>query len=396
MRPRMKTKPQPRMTMNFSDYRRYSLEKYNGLQSRHTCPSCGGKRCFTLYVDEAGRPLADNVGRCDHESSCGYHYTPKDYFAAHPSEVRWSDGKSNGGAVHRTKTPPVAKAIDTIPDDVVRRTVRADIQSDFVKFLYTLFGASTVARLVSDYQIGVTKARDVVFYQIDIAGRVRTGKVMKYDPETGHRVKDADGNGRFDWVHALMKRSGQLPSEWTLTQCLFGEHLLKRFPSKDVRIVEAEKTAIICAGFMPQFVWMATGGKSQLNARVDVLRGRRVTLFPDVDGYTLWKEKAAERRDLCLTVSDYLERRATDEDRRNKIDIADILVRWRRSQSTATDADAQSEDDYSDIDSATVEALRRCVGSEQMQQAVDLIRDFGLIAVSVPLHSRSRFYNRMK
>ena len=189
-----------------------------------------------------------------------------------------------------------------------------------------------------------------------------------------------------------MKRNRQLPSEWTLTQCLFGEHLLKRFPSREVRIVEAEKTAVICAGFMPQFVWMATGGKSQLNARLDVLRGRRATLFPDVDGYTLWKAKAAERRDLCLAVSDYLERHATDEDRRNKIDIANLLVRWKQSQPTET----KPTPDFSDIDPSTLDAVRRCADANQMQQTIDLIRDLGLVATSFPPLVRSRLYNRIE
>ena len=62
----------------------YHLQKYAGPASRHTCPGCGGKRCFTLYVDIQGQPLADNVGRCDHESGCNYHYTPGQYFKDHP------------------------------------------------------------------------------------------------------------------------------------------------------------------------------------------------------------------------------------------------------------------------------------------------------------------------
>jgi hypothetical protein len=33
---------------------------------------------------ETGRQIADTVGRCDRESSCGYHYTPKEYFADNP------------------------------------------------------------------------------------------------------------------------------------------------------------------------------------------------------------------------------------------------------------------------------------------------------------------------
>ena len=57
----------------------YSLQKYKGTATRHTCPNCGDKRSFTCYVDESGMPLHPSVGRCNHESSCGYHYTPWEY-----------------------------------------------------------------------------------------------------------------------------------------------------------------------------------------------------------------------------------------------------------------------------------------------------------------------------
>ena len=59
-----------------------------------------------------------------------------------------------------------------------------------------------------------------------------------------------------------MKKAGVLQESWTLTQCLFGEHLLKQYPKKVVALVESEKTAVICAGLMPRFLWLATGGKS--------------------------------------------------------------------------------------------------------------------------------------
>ena len=62
----------------------YTLQKYTNPSSRHTCPACGRQRCFTLYVDPDANPLHETVGRCDHESSCGYHRTPRQYFHDHP------------------------------------------------------------------------------------------------------------------------------------------------------------------------------------------------------------------------------------------------------------------------------------------------------------------------
>jgi hypothetical protein len=133
-------------------------------------------------------------------------------------------------------------------------------------------------------------------------------------------------------VHSLLKQQGVLPKEWELSQCLFGQHLLNKYPNKPVILVEAEKTAIIGSILCPKGIWLATGGKGQLNDRVEVLYGRKILAFPDVDGYTTWKEKADERPYLGVIVSDYLERTATAEDRAAHIDIADLLIRWQHQR----------------------------------------------------------------
>lgn len=46
----------------------YTLQKYKGTATRHTCPNCGDRRSFTYYVDESGTPLHPSVGRCNHEN----------------------------------------------------------------------------------------------------------------------------------------------------------------------------------------------------------------------------------------------------------------------------------------------------------------------------------------
>ena len=72
---------------------------------------------------------------------------------------------------------------------------------------------------------------------------------------------------KINWVHSVMKYAGQLPENWELTQCLFGEHLLSAIDEKQktVALVESEKTAIIASCIMPKYIWLATGGKSQFN-----------------------------------------------------------------------------------------------------------------------------------
>ena len=58
------------------------LEKYKGKSSRYVCPECMQRnKTFTLYIDsETDLHINDSVGRCNRETSCGYHYTPKQYF----------------------------------------------------------------------------------------------------------------------------------------------------------------------------------------------------------------------------------------------------------------------------------------------------------------------------
>ena len=255
---------------------------------------------------------------------------------------------------------------------IVQRTVRTNPLSDFLRFLTKLFDTDTILRVVSEYLLGVTKSGDVIYYEIDIKGRCRTGKVMKYNPDTGHRIKDESQPGRVTWVHALLKKT--LPEKWELRQCLFGEHLLSKYSDKPVVLVEAEKTAVIGAAVMPECVWVATGGKGLLNDRVDVLEGRKVVAFPDVDGYDAWVEKVAERPWLDITVSDYLQRKATKQQRDNGADVADILIEWKLGRTAVPNVPEANP---------VLEEIRRCISPEYWEGVRVLIEDLDLELVSI-------------
>lgn len=74
-----------------SEYR-FHLQKYRP-GSKTTCPSCGKSRCFVRYIDEQGNIcFPENVGKCDRENSCGYHYTPKEYFKDNPDVLEMDEG----------------------------------------------------------------------------------------------------------------------------------------------------------------------------------------------------------------------------------------------------------------------------------------------------------------
>lgn len=61
---------------------------------------------------------------------------------------------------------------------------------------------------------------------------------------------------------------------------------------------------------------------------LDVLRGRTVTLFPDLGATDYWRSKIPMMRSLGIDIHlyDYLERAATDEQRIQGLDIADFLL----------------------------------------------------------------------
>ena len=313
----------------------YSLQTYKGIATRHTCPNCGDKRSFAYYVDEENTTLHPSVGRCNHESSCGYHYTPKQYFQDHP-ECRTSDAFSFDGQMKKVKSkstpiePQKPTAIGYVPIHYVEKS--KSVQSNFFRFLSTLLGyyygsksQEVLNRLLDEYRLGATRDGSVIFWQIGKNGKVRTGKVMQYNPEDGHRIKEQ--GAAINWIHSILKKQNVLPEEWLLSQCLFGEHLLSLYPDKVVVLVESEKSAIIGSAIFPNYVWLATGGKSQMKEdKLRVFSGRTVLLFPDADGYTEWKQRAESMTYCKAIVSDLIEKHATPKQKADHIDIADWII----------------------------------------------------------------------
>ena len=66
-----------------------------------------------------------------------------------------------------------------------------------------------------------------------------------------------------------------------LTLPMFGEHLLSSDQQRPVALVESEKSALISSFYLPQYLWIASGGKNEAFNRdaMSVLRNRRVLLF---------------------------------------------------------------------------------------------------------------------
>jgi hypothetical protein len=163
---------------------------------------------------------------------------------------------------------------------------------------------------------------------------------MLYNRTDGHRVKQPFNH--ISWVHGLLSPKSEVDSqksktdlrpetkEYRLQQCFFGEHLLPADPFKTVAIAESEKTAVICSFFYPKYIWLAAGSLEGLNRdKCKVLKDRSVILYPDVNGYDKWRQKAREMKlrlvTANFTVDGTLERTATPAERERGIDMAD---RW--------------------------------------------------------------------
>lgn len=307
---------------------RYTLEPYKeGKNNRYTCPNCKQNRKFSLYIDTVtGEHVHPTVGRCDRESNCGNHYTPKQYFQ--DNNIPFDKPLFN--QISPRPIAVKAKPIVFIPIEVFNASQQHFETNHFVKFLNELFGAETTNQLIKDYCIGTSKYWNgaTVFWQVDIQGKIRTGKIIQYeiiDSAASIIGKDCKRNKAnlppVYWVHSALKITD-------FKQCFFGEHLLID-KTKPIAIVESEKTAVIASIYRPQFIWLAAGSKEGLNAeKCSVLKGRTVVLFPDIDGFEKWSSKANELSHIAkFTVSSLLNRKATEAERKQQFDIADYLIK---------------------------------------------------------------------
>lgn len=227
------------------------------------------------------------------------------------------------------KVPQIAKKtakdVDLLPMRLVEKSQENGTTKKSVLFEYLsgVFGHAATLKAFTAYRVGTTKQREAIFWQIDKGGGVHAGKIMRYR-EDGHRDKSSFGT----WAHTLLKEKGTISEGWTLTQCLFGEHLLKD-DVLDVGLVESEKTALVASICLPKYVWVAVGGASNFNEkRLKPLKGRKVLVYADLDKADEWEQKAEELRGkgYDIELSQVFQRLATDEDRAGKCDIADALI----------------------------------------------------------------------
>jgi Domain of unknown function (DUF6371)/Zinc beta-ribbon finger, putative len=299
---------------------KYTLHKSS---KKHLCPNCEKKR-FVLYIDvETGNFISPKVGRCDREINCGYHYPPKSFFQDNNQEY-------------------VSKVDNTIPNsssgdeyhfhasDELNKSLTNFDKNKFIEFLRTKFDTNKIEEMMSNYKIGTAQNNyyGTVFWQIDVKQKIRGGKIISYD-SYGKRSK------YINWVHSIKTKQNQI-QEFNLNQCLFGEHLLKT-SEKVIAIVESEKTACIMSMLFNKYLWLATGSLNGLTSKkVQVLKNSKIILYPDlgIDGlngspFSIWKMKCDQLKKVGfdIEISNLLEKKGTDYDKKNGYDIADYFLK---------------------------------------------------------------------
>ena len=345
---------------NLNNSHRYCLEKGS---KKYNCPECN-KRSFVLYVDtETGDYLPNQFGRCDRESKCSYHLNP--YLEGYVKAIQEKEkGKHLDLPNWNTQPPKVRQLYQPEPVFFDYETFKQTLQPERYEkniFIQNLlhrvqypFEIDFVTRVVQLYRLGTVvngyRAGANTFPFIDKNGNVRAIQVKQFN--------DKNHTTGTDFLHSIIekyhtKHNNPLP-KWLEAyrnqdkriSCLFGEHLLSKYNSNPVALVEAPKTAIYGTLYfgLPEtpesLIWLAVYNKSSFTFnKLKVLEGRFVYVFPDLSKngctYNEWETKAKEYESHLpgtrFIFSDLLEQKASLEQRQQGADIADVLITkdWR-------------------------------------------------------------------
>jgi hypothetical protein len=346
---------------------------------KHYCPECNKKR-FVRYIDKAtGFYLPEQYGRCDRESNCSYHLNP--YLDGYTKALRekekgnYSEFQYLNNSKPKTKETnlPTSSQPTYFDYETFKQTLNPEryAKNTFIQNLLSRvkhpFTTDEVKEVVQLYYLGTVvngyRAGAITFPFIDIMGNVRAVQVKQFD-ENNHTTGT-------DFLHSIIskyykERNEPLPnwlksyeSNGLKVSCLFGEHLLRKYPLNPVALVEAPKTAIYGTLYfgLPEtpenLIWLAVYNKSSFSFdKLKVLQGRYMIVFPDTskDGSTFneWRKKATDYETRLpgthFIFSDLLEQLANPEQKENGADIADILIthnwneyRKEKIQSTNTE-----------------------------------------------------------
>jgi len=337
---------------------RYSLEKGS---KKHLCPDCGKKR-FVRFIDTTtGEYLPEQYGRCDKGDG---HYFVNPYSDGYAKAI-WEQEQGNKTDWKPQPPKQIKKPVNKPKTvffnfETFKQTLQPEryekntfIQNLFYRVQFP-FEVDEVTKVIQLYRLGTVangyRAGANTFPFIDINNNVRAVQVKQFD-EQNHTTGT-------DFLHSIIEkhhtRNNKPLPEWLEAytkqdkriSCLFGEHLLSKYHSNPVALVEAPKTAVYGTLYfgLPEtpesLIWLAVYNKSSFSFdKLKVLQGRFVYVFPDLskDGNTFkeWETKAKEYESRLpgtrFIFSDLLEQLAPERDKSEGNDLADYLIKqdWR-------------------------------------------------------------------
>ena len=252
------------------------------------CP-CGKDNKDGKFVPYIG---FENKGYCH---SCGETFLPE----LQKSETFNSFQPTNYARPRQKPQLP----IDFLPMQKYQQQLingtRLYTQNHFIQWLgsahrgKSAFDTHTIQSLIEKYYLGNSGKPKyngwTLFPYIDIEGKLRDIKAMDYNPATGKRIKEP-----YNKIVFMGKEILSNPNANTV-RCFYGEHLLKG-NLMPVKIFESEATATYAAPFYPTSICLATGGSNGCKwtekEKCTVLKGRQITLYPDIDAHESWIQKA--------------------------------------------------------------------------------------------------------
>jgi hypothetical protein len=335
----------------------YILEKGS---SKFNCPQCN-KKTFVLYINSVtGEYLSEQYGRCDRESKCSYHLNPylDGYVKAIQEKQRDNSSVFQNKWKSQLKIAKPQPTIETVYFDfgTFKQTLQPEryekntfIQNLFYNVQFP-FEVEDITKVIQLFRLGTVsngyRAGAITFPFIDFNNNVRAVQVKQFN-EQNHTTGT-------DFLHSIIEKYHTLNDkplpEWLTAyvkqdkriSCLFGEHLLSKYHSNPVALVEAPKTAVYGTLYfgLPEtpesIIWLAVYNKSSFSFdKLKVLKGRFVYVFPDLskEGNTFkeWENKAKEYESRLpgtrFIFSDLLEKLAPERDKSEGNDIADYLIK---------------------------------------------------------------------
>tara|TARA_R110000744_G_scaffold36132_3_gene83565 strand:- start:129 stop:1097 length:969 start_codon:yes stop_codon:yes gene_type:complete len=279
---------------------KYSLDKSS---KKYNCPNCNKKSFVRYWNNEIKSYLEEIYGRCDRESKCQYHHRP-------------STNKPLFN-YHKVYQAPIATFHNK---SLIVEYGRNFYNNNFIQYLKRYFSLDEIKNVILKYLIGTSNKWDgaTVFWQIDNRNNVHAGKIILYNKTTGKRVKKP--YSKISWIHKTIHSP-----DFVLQQCLFGLHLIIENDSKIIAITESEKTAIVMSMLIPEYIWMATGSKSNLKSSlISPVKDYNIILFPDKTEFKEWNSKATEmsNKGYKISCSNLLENTNLDEG----ADLVDLFL----------------------------------------------------------------------